>query len=152
VNAPFKPPVWSMAGYANDPSKLDACNKWVDAARPIIKAFFVLDDAAQWPLVEAAGKEREGRRWSDPATYLERDYREAQDYIKVAAKSLFEMLDGIRDSFICDERCGLQDSDIAQEAADEFNDWLSDETLSVDAAVALVTAEHNAAFAKGTSL
>ena len=54
-------------------------------------------------------------------TWRERDYREARGCIKKARNVLFDMLDGIRDNFICDERCGIGNTDDETEAADRFN-------------------------------
>lgn len=132
---------FDMTGYANDPAKLDACNKWVAACKPIIKAFLVLDDEAVSGLTLAASAERTGLKWSDPRTPMEREYREAQAEIEGAAKTIRAQLEGIREAFINDEQCGLQDCDIAQEAADEFNDWLSEKTTSVDDAIKAVSDE-----------
>jgi hypothetical protein len=132
--------------YANDPAKLRACNAWVDHARPIIKAMFVLEDAADEPLLAAVVEAGKGRRFRDPETWQERDYRCARAEVAGARKALFAMLDGIRDSFISDERCGIGDTDDETEAADAFNDWLEENTTSVDQAIRVVTDEHNAAF------
>lgn len=137
---------FDMTGYANDPAKLDACNGWVAACRPIIETYLKLDDEAVASLVTACAKEREGKRWNEPRTPMEREYREARDYCDNAAKSIYAMLEGIRDSFICDERVGLQDDDTAQDAADEFNDWLAEQTITVDAAIKQVSDDVYAAW------
>lgn len=135
----------AMPGYANDPAKLLACNKWVDHARPIIKAMFVLEDAADAPLLTALVAAGRGLT-SHPATWQERDYREARVQVAKARNALFDMLDGIRDNFIADERAGIGNNDDETAEADDFNDWLGESTISVDAAVQIVTDEHNASF------
>lgn len=137
---------WDLTGYANDPAKLIACNAWVTACRPIIETYLKLDDETIAPLTAACAKERDGKRWNDPRTPMEREYREARDYCDNAAKSIHAMLEGIRDSFIADERVGLQDDDTAQDAADEFNDWLTEQTITVDAAIKQVSDEVYAAW------
>lgn len=126
-------------GYANDPAKLTACNAWVDHARPIITAMLMLDDEVDGVLLSAAVKAETGRRWSDPRSWQARDYDEARAEVRGARKALHDMLDGIRDSFISDERVGCYDDPDAQEEADAFNDWLDAETISVDAAVRSVS-------------
>lgn len=131
--------------YANDPAKLRACNAWVDHARPIIQAMFAVEDAAG-PLTSAWLKAGEGRRFNEPLRWQQRDYDYARADIEAARKALFDTLDGIRDNFIADERCGIGNTDAETEAADEFNDWLDAETITVDAAVKLVADEQDAAY------
>lgn len=123
--------------YANDPGKLRACNKWVDHARPIIQVIFAVEDA-QHPITVA---------WLDADKWgKRRDYDEAKGYLANARKALYAMLEGIRDNFIADERCGIGNTDDETEAADQFNDWLAEHIITVDQAVRIVTDEHNAAF------
>lgn len=131
--------------YGNDPGKLRLTNKWVDHARPIIKAMFAVDDAAR-PVTVAWLDADRGRKFRDPLSWQQRDYDEAKGYIETARKALFDMLDGIRDNFICDECCGVGDTDDETEAADAYNDWLRAETIAVDQAIRIVTDEHNAGF------
>lgn len=132
-------------GYANDPAKLHACNAWINHARPIIKAWLVLDDAADAPLFNAVVDLNKAHKFGDPRSWQERDYEEARGHIRKAGKELYAMLEGIRDNFICDELAGQSDDPDAQEEADAFNDWLHGETASVDAAVNLVADEPRAA-------
>jgi hypothetical protein len=136
--------------YATDSGKLRACNKWVDHARPIILSMLVLDDEADGPLIRAVVDAGKDRRWRDPEPWQVRDYREARAEVAKARKALYDMLDGIRDNFISDERCGIGDTDAETEAADEFNDWLGEHTISVDQAVQIVNAEQNAAYDQRT--
>lgn len=130
--------------YANDPAKLRACNKWVDHARPIIKAMFVLEDAADGPLLSALVEAGKGGSIRRPVTWQERNYRDARDEIKKARRALYDMLDGIRDNFICDEMAGQSDDPDEQEEADAYNDWLAESTVSVDAAIRAVAREYEA--------
>ena len=123
------------AEWANDPAKLDACNAWVDHAKPIIAAYLMLDDEVDYVLLSAKIKARGDRRWNEPTTLAERDYSEARDVVGKAKRELRDLIEGIRDNFLCDERVGVQDDDAAQEEADAFNDWLTDETTSVDKAL-----------------
>lgn len=132
--------------YGNDPGKLRLTNKWVDHARPIIKAMFLLDDAADQLLVEALCATHRSIHHTAPETWQERNYREARAEVAGAGRALYDMLDGIRDNFICDECCGVGDTDDETEAADAYNDWLRAETITVDQAIRIVTDEHNAGF------
>lgn len=126
-------------------AKVMACNAWVDEARPIIVAMFALEDA-QGDLFTAQMNARGNRRYNEPTQPGERTFMEARDYVETARTNLFEMLDGIRDNYLCDERqsCLVEMMPQQAEAVDEFNDWLDDEVISVKAAVDLVIAEQNA--------
>ena len=137
--------MFATIAVPTDHAKVAACNAWVDEARPIIVAMFALEDA-NGDLFTAQMTARGHRRYDEPTEPGERSCMEARDYIEKARACLFDMLDGIRDNYLCDERAGAQDDDTAQDAADDFNDWLDDETLSVKAAVDLVIAEQNAAY------
>ena len=128
-------------GYANDPAKLLLTNKWVDQARPIIKAMLVLDDAGDAPLVQALCATHRSIHHRGPETWQERDYRGARKEIAKAGKALFNMIEDIRDNFIADECAGIGDNDDETQAADEFNDWLTDNTISVNAAIDMVADE-----------
>lgn len=118
-------------------------NQWVDTARPIIKAMLLIEDAPDYAVLKAL---------VDPAIPSRRDamsdrqrlatdtWREARGIIRQAREDLFEMLDGIRDSYLCDDRQGWVTgmSDDEAEAVDAFNDELDRLVVSVDAAVKLV--------------
>lgn len=131
---------------------IEAANLWVDTARPIIKAWFQLDEAHLH--VSRA-------RLSDPkgfAAYHKmspnaRTWQEAERHISACRDELFEMLGGIRDSFICDERMEgpsidepkhpveRQAWDNAWSDSEEFNDELERGCIGVDAAIRLVEGE-----------
>lgn len=113
-----------------------AASLWTVTARPIVKAIFEIDDAA-------IGITKE--RLADPFGYVSymkmspaaRDWQEAQNIISKAKLALEDMLPGIRDSFLCDERRStpLDASDDECDAIEEFNDELELSVLSVDAFV-----------------
>lgn len=110
--------------------KLANANQWVDAARPIIRAMFDIEDIA------LHGLEGEQTR------------REARGYLSDAYRGLEGMLDGIRDEFLCDERMSwnplMGDREAAR--ADEFNDWLDETTISTSAAIKAEVGRYNAEF------
>jgi hypothetical protein len=123
----------------------ERASKWVDLARPIIKAMFAVDDDAEQHVRAAwldayAAKQGHHRRL----------YSEARGYLEKARNELFAMLDGIRDDYLCDE-CPQQPSQFADEQAwadrDEWNAALAESVTTVEAAIQIVTAEHNREFA-----
>lgn len=106
-----------------------AANKWVDAARPIIVAYFKLDDM-ECELFQALDHGRDGK--------------EARGYIREARESLFGMLDGIRDDFIADQlpKQPPQDApDSAWEERDNFSDELQSDVISITEALNIVSRE-----------
>ena len=113
-----------------------AANKWVDFVRPLVKAIGDLDEAAS---------NLRYRAFPDHA----RTGREAASYVNDAVVALGEMLDGIRDDFIADERrtCAKTDDEI--EEFDAFNDALEDETTSVRDAVKRIEADLYDAYIRG---
>jgi len=100
---------------------VEAANEWQKVGRPIIRASLAVSRA------------------SDEITQLfehrRRDYHEASDAIEAAQTTLLEMLEGIRDDFLCDQRKSWNNSlsDDEAEAADAFNDALEEEVISVSA-------------------
>jgi hypothetical protein len=101
-----------------------AANLWVAAARPIIKAMFALEDV-QWDI----------RHGCD-----DRTGREGASILAKPVCELRQMIDGIRDDFLCDHgRPNVRD--IPEELEAEilaFNDELAERTLSVAGAIKLV--------------
>jgi len=96
-------------------------NLWTATGQPIVKATFALDDTA-WDV----------RHNTDIRTGSE-----ASGYIHKARNMLLEMLDGIRDEFLCDERRScfseMQESEIAD--VDAWNDELDESVVSVEALI-----------------
>lgn len=119
-------------------SATTAANRWVDHARPVIKAYLAMHDAMMAPDICAVhyGKDAVSKAKTS-------DYREADSYIKEAASSLFNMLDGIRDNYLCGQRksCLVGMSDAEINTVDAFNDELDEAVMSVDAAVRIVEGE-----------
>jgi hypothetical protein len=114
---------------------ISAANAWVAHARPIIQAYLAMEDAR---LSAAICEVHYGEDTiSKQRTH---DYREADGYVKDAQRSLYDMLDGIRDNYRCDyARSVSMDADEAElDAADAFNDELDRGIVSVDAAVRMV--------------
>lgn len=115
----------------------ERANRWLDTARPIIKAMCALEDAIDEHLLPAIAEARGNRRWDAPRTPGERTYDEAEGYINKGRDQLFEMLDGIRDSFLADELppAPFGDDEQAWTDRDEFSDALGGVVTSVDAAI-----------------
>lgn len=115
----------------------ERADKWIDAARPIIKTMFAIEDASGEHLFEAKIAARGDRRYDAPKTTGERTYEEAQSYLATAHTCLFEMLDGIRADFLADEMLPqpTTDDEQAWTYRDEFSDALDEAVTSVDDAV-----------------
>lgn len=116
-----------------------AANEWQEVGRPIILASLAVQRAAYEisPLFE----------------HRRRDYREANDAIEAASTSLLEMLDGIRDDFLCDQRKSWNKSlsDDDAEAVDGFNDALEDAVISVRDLEKIVEREDYDRFIRGAA-
>jgi hypothetical protein len=112
---------------------IEEANRWTDAARPIIRAMFALEDI---DLSKVEG------------IYT---LSEARGYITEAHGKLRGMLDGIRDEFLCDQRRDWNPLMGEVEAAqvDAFNDWLNENTVTVKAAIAAEVEAFNASYFGG---
>jgi len=112
-----------------------AANAWVVDATPIIRAYLALDDVS---LINDICANHYGRTLEEKQRTSA--YREAQGYVTKAQDALYDMLDGIRDNFICDHNApyprDMSEDDII--AADEFNEELGRSVVSVEAAVKAV--------------
>lgn len=116
----------------------ERANKWIDAARPIIKTMFAIEDADGEHLFQAKIAARGDRRYDAPETPDERTYKEAQKYLASAHTCLFEMLDGIRADFLADETPPQPQPDASEQEwtdRDEFGDALDGAVTGVDAAI-----------------
>jgi hypothetical protein len=116
---------------------VSAANEWQTVGRPIIMASLAVLRAADEisPLFE----------------HRRREYREANDAIEAAQTTLLEMLDGIRDDFLCDQRksWSRELSDDHAEAVDAFNDQLEEAVVSVRDLEKVVEREDYDAFIRG---
>lgn len=131
---------------------IEAANAWVNTARPIIKAWFQLDEA-HLHVVRARLDDPKGYGSYHKMSPAARTWEEAQSLIDKCRSELFEMLGGIRDNFICDERMEgpsideptdpieRQAWDDAWSDSEEFNDEIERGCMSVDAAIKLVESE-----------
>ncbi|MFK4794919.1 hypothetical protein [Sphingobium sp. ZW T5_29] len=101
-------------------------NQWVVTAKPVIRAWFALDDIAG-DLFEADQRTRD----------------EARGLLRKPRDEMYRMIEGIRDDFRCDHV--MYASDDADEAewdrVEEFNDELDRGMASVAAAIKQVEAE-----------
>lgn len=111
---------------------------WIDHARPIIRAYLAMEEAC---MASAICSVHYGK--DDISKAKTRDYREADGYRKEAQQWMLDMLDGIRDNYLCDNYLPypMTGTDEEAETADEFNDALAKAVISVDAAVWLVEGE-----------
>ena len=116
---------------------VEAANEWQNVGRPIILASLAVDRATDE--IRCLYPDRK------------RDYHEAHDVIEAARSTLLEMLDGIRDDFLCDQRkswnSGLSDDDA--EEVDAFNDQLEEAAVSVRDLEKIVEREDYDAFVRG---
>jgi hypothetical protein len=114
-----------------------AANEWQKAGRPIILAALK---------VLRADDDLSGLYADRP-----RDYHEAHDVVVRASDSLFEMLEGIRDDFLCDQRksWSRELSEEEGEYVDVFNDELEDAVMSIRDFEKLVEREDYEAFIRG---
>jgi len=114
------------------PEAAAAANKWQAHALPIIKAYFALEDVDMTTAICANhyGKDTMSKQRTS-------DYREARDHIVKAQDALYDMLEGIRDNFICDYSAPypIDMSEEELDAADEFNEALGRAVVSVEGAV-----------------
>jgi len=114
---------------------ITAANAWVVDATPIIRAYLALDEVS---LINDICANHYGK--DSASKQRTSDYREAQGYVTKAQDALYDMLDGIRDNFICDNSAGYAynapEADV--DAADEFNEELGRSVVSVEAAVKMV--------------
>lgn len=122
-------------------ARLAAANGWIDTARPIIVAYFKLDEI-----------DFEIRRDMPDGPGNERTAKEARRYVAKARQELFEMIDGIRCDFLADElppqpRPGAGEHE--WDARDAAADALEAEVISIKDAEEIVEREWNDAFAKG---
>lgn len=133
-----------MSALVLDPQQADfmaACeraNRWIDTARPIIKAMYAVVDADAPHILPAKIAARGDRRWNEPRTTGERTYDEAAKHLATAHSGLFEMLDGIRADFLADEMPPQPEpgaSDQEWTDRDEFSDALDEAVTSVADAI-----------------
>lgn len=116
----------------------ERAEKWIETARPIILAMFAVEDASGEHLFQAKIKARGDRRYDAPKTTDERTYEEAQSCLATAYTCLFEMLDGIRSDFLCDEMLPQPKPDASEQDwtdRDEFSDGLDGCVTSVADAI-----------------
>lgn len=117
----------------------ERANRWLDIARPIIKAIFALEDIEHLLTRERFTAERDGDS---------RTFKEAAGYIAAPQRELHEMLAGIRDDFLCDEMPPQPQTDDEQawQDRDEWTDALGESVTTVEGAIKIVTDEHNRSF------
>jgi hypothetical protein len=118
---------------------VEAANEWQEVGRPIILASLAVLRAAD--------------EISPLSEHRRRDYREANDAIEAAQTTLVEMLDDIRDDFLCDQRKSFDPAlgDEEGEACDAFNDELEEAVVSVRDLEKIVEREDYEAFIRGES-
>lgn len=101
-------------------------NQWVDAAKPVIRAYFAVDDAA----CELYAADRA-------------ICQEARGILRKPMIDLSDMIEGIRDNYRCDHVMN-GDSDMTDaewDRVEEFNDELDRGMVSVATAIKQVGAE-----------
>lgn len=101
---------------------VEQANLWTVTAAPIVKAIFAIEDARHECL-----QGLDTRTWE-----------EARPIIGRADRELREMLDGIRENFICDHlppHPSRDDDDEAWDAHEAFTDELRRDVTTVDALI-----------------
>lgn len=103
---------------------IEAANHWIVTARPVIEAYLRLDEI-----------EGDLRRQCD-----ERTAGSAYPIAYKAGRALFEVIEGVREEFVCDHsRSGLTEmTDAEWEEVEEFNDELCRSVVSVQHAIKIV--------------
>lgn len=122
---------------------VERADAWLDLARPIIVASLKLED------IEADIVRGSSFDYKDAAY---RTLSEGRRYVTEARQQLEQMLEGIRDDFIADERKTDARNEAEAEDFDNFNDGLDGEVLTVANAVKRIEREWNDAFAAGKPL
>lgn len=101
-------------------------NQWVAAAKPVIRAYFAIDDVA-----------------CDLYAADRAICEEARGILRKPLRDLSDMIDGIRDNYRCDHvmhgETGMTDSE--WDAVEAFNEELERGMVSVAAAIKQVEAE-----------
>ena len=102
-----------------------SANQWLVSARPVIKAMFALEDA-EWSLRRECDDQVGG---------------EAVTILRKPRHELRELVDGIRDNFLCDvtpSHVGFGDDDPRWDERDEFIDEVGRVVISVAEAIRIV--------------
>lgn len=101
-------------------------NQWVAQAKPVIRAYFAMDDIA-----------------SDLFSADDRIREEARGILRKPIREMYDMIDGIRENHRCDHvmsgDTGMTDAE--WDAVEEFNDELERGMVSVATAIKQVEAE-----------
>lgn len=116
----------SVIAAPNIADAIAKANQWVAAAKPVIRAWFALDDIA-----------------GDLFTAEQRIRDEARGLLRKPRDEMYRMIEGIRDDFRCDHVVhASEDADDAEwDRVEEFNDELDRGMVSVAAAIKQVEAE-----------
>lgn len=118
---------------------IEAADKWMDHARPIIKCWLAMHDVGFFSDVIC-----ENHYGKDAISKMKTsDYREAADICYKASNELFAMIEAIRDNYRCDYSQSYTSdlTDAEGDAVEEFNDELERRMISVEAAVRIVEGE-----------
>lgn len=115
---PLPPFVTHDTMYANNANRLVEANGWTDIAAPLLDAYNTLDQLHANTYDVDSDASREVRR-----------------IYAAAMSNVMDEIDSYRDAAIYDAQVGYGPDDMGQEIADEFNDWLADNTVTIRVAL-----------------
>ncbi|WP_420137864.1 hypothetical protein [Sphingomonas sp.] len=117
-------------------------NDWLRVARPVIKAYFALEDI-EGDLGSAGLGFRGDKRWNEAKAWDERTMDEARDLLRKPVSEMQELIEAIRQTAIDDEMPRwTQGCDVdAVDAEYERYEQAMADVLSVKAAIKIVADE-----------
>lgn len=127
-------------------------NQWLPHARPIIKVYLDMEEACflsgAWVEADKTLRSAVSKEQRTQARRMRDDYDEANSHCEKARTALYAMLEGIRDNYRCDHLLpypypndGFDSEDAHDEAydrAENFNNELDRNLITVEAAVRMV--------------
>lgn len=131
---------------------VEQINDWVRVARPVIKAYYALDDIHS-DLISARFAFRGPKRWNEPQEYDERAMEDAARELIKPRDNMLAIVEGIRSDCISDHYQSGPGTpeptdpilrtawDVAEDEAAEFNEAVERNVISVDAALKIVAGE-----------
>lgn len=122
---------------------ITAANKaWLAHARPIIKAWLLMDEALSLLFCDKIADPTYYKNWAQQSAQLH-DWNDASQIIDKARNKLYDMLEGIRDNHRCDYSEGFPDGIDEDEwdRREAWNEELERGLISVETAVKMVENE-----------
>jgi hypothetical protein len=140
----------SLSAAPLDPitAAVSRANDWLRVARPVIQAFFALEDI-EGNLGQAGHQFAPNRRWNQPKEFDEQTMQEAREILRKPTAEMQELIEAIRETFIADampsqplRSVNPTDADWdAYDAEYERFEQAMTEVLTVQAAIKIVAEE-----------